>query len=243
MNSHGKIVLRGAIIFLILLTGCNRGEKELLDDLLAVEEGAYRDSKISERTTDELLTAIKFMKSDLERTVETGVRLVVYYKLVAQKFMEQGLYGLASDFYTKALEIDPTNKVVAYRLGVCTAHVAKAAPDSEIKMAGFEKALAYHLLALELDPNFGDALYAICVLYIFELDAIGDAEVYLERLINVEPGNMGGMFLLARVYAHFGRIEEAVSLYDQIIRKSGNDEQVAQAKKNRAVLSGGMDAN
>ena len=231
------------IVFFIFLAGCSRENKALLDDLLIVEGGTYSGSEVSEKTISELREAIKLLKGEVERSIEAGVRLVIYYKMVAQKFMEQELYGLAADFYSKVLEIHPTNKIVAYRLGVCTAQVARAEPEAKIQKAGFERALAHHLYALELDPNFADALYAVSVLYIFELDAIANAEAYLERLISVEPNHTGGMFLLARVYAHFGRIEDAVSLYDEIIRESGNDAQIEQAKKNRAVLSGGQNGN
>ncbi len=243
MNVHGRKLWRTVIIFLIFLAGCNREEKALLDGLLTVEEGSYRDSSVSEKGVKELQEAIKLLKGEVERTIEAGVRLVIYYKMVAQEFMEQELYGLASDFYSKVLEIHPTNKLVAYRLGVCSAQVARAEPDADIQKAGFERALAYHLYALELDPAFGDALYAVSVLYIFELDAIANAEIYLERLIGIEPGHINGLFLLARVYAHYGRIGDAASLYDEIIRASKNEAQIEQAKKNRAILGGGINGN
>jgi tetratricopeptide (TPR) repeat protein len=244
MNVHGRRVWRTLAIFLIFLAvGCNRDEKTLLDDLLTVEEGSYRDIKVSDKTVEELQEAIGLLKGEVERTIEAGVRLVIYYKLAGQKFMEQELYGLAADFYSKVLEIHPANRLVAYRLGVCNAQVARAEPDAEIRKADFERALAYHLYALELDPTFADALYAVSVLYIFELDAIENAEVYLERLIAVDSNHIGGMFLLARVYAHYGRIEDAVSLYDEIIRESESTTETEQAKQNRAVLSGVQNGN
>lgn len=228
-----------ALIFLVILTGCNRSERELLDDLMTVDEDSYRDADTSEKSVDELREAIKLLRGEAERTVEAGIHLVIYYKMVAQKLMEQELYGLAADFYSKALEIHPTNKVVAYRLGICTAQVARTAPDVEGKESGFRRALEYHLHALELDPSYVDALYAVSVIYIFELDEIANAEVFLEKLITLDPGHVNGMFLLARVHAYFGRIEDAASLYDEIIRVSKDDEQIEQAKKNRNGLAGG----
>jgi len=243
MKTYGRKIWPLILVFFVALSGCRRDEKGLLEDLLAVEEESYRDSEISEKTVDELQEAIKLLKNEVERTVEAGIRLAVYYKMVAQKYMEQELYGLAADFYAKTLEIHPTNKLVAYRLGICTAQMVRAVPDADSQKAGFERALGYHLYALELDPSFEDALYAVSVLYIFELDAIADAETHLEKLLSLDPGHINGMFLLARVYAHYGRIEDAISLYDEIIRSSNNEPQIEQAKKNRAALAGGINGN
>jgi tetratricopeptide (TPR) repeat protein len=233
MNRFGNYILVCVLLALLFLGGCERGKDVLLDDLLELEEGEPGDA-----TVDELQEAVRRLEDEVRRTVEAGVQLVNYQKMTAQRFMSQQLYGLAADFFRQALDARPTNKLVAYNLGICTSQVARSQPDDGTKTQWFEKALDYHLYALELDGEYQEALYAVSVLYIFELEKIGEAEKYLERLLTVEPEHIRGMFLLARVHNHFGRIDDAVALYDEIIRKSNDEAEVEQAKKNRAELSG-----
>ncbi len=221
------------IVPLILLTGCDRGEKALLDDLLGVEEGGKENANI-----DELKSAIERLKGEVERTVEAGIQLVNYYKMVAQQYMGKELYGLAAEFYRKSLDLEPSNSLVAYRLGICTSQIARSQPNDEDKLRMMEEALNYYRYAVEFDPENADALYAAAVLCIFELDREADAEGYLDKLLAIEPDNIKGMFLLARVDADFGRIDDAIALYDRIIRESSDQDEIGQAKANRAALSG-----
>lgn len=233
MNGSVKLMMLTVFLSLLVLGGCNRENDVLLDDLLELEEGKPGDATVAE-----LQEAVRRLKDEVKRTVDAGVQLINYQKMTAQRFMRQELYGLAADFYRDALDAGPTNKLVAYNLGICTSQVARSKPEDGTKLEWFEQALDYHQYALELDPEYVDALYAASVLYIFELDRIGDAEQYLRRLLAVQPDHVRGMFLLARVHNHFGRVGEAIALYDKIIRDSSNDAEVLQAKKNRADLNG-----
>jgi len=234
MNRKRTFITLIFLIPLLLITACNRKDDVLLEDLLALEEG-----DASKVTVDQLKEAVDLLRDEVERTVEAGVQLVNYQKLTAQRFMGQEIYGLAVDFYRRALDLQPTNKLVAYKIGICTSQVAMSKPSEEQKKREFQKALEYHLYALDLDPEYADALYAASVLYIFELDMIGEAEQYLERLLISRPGHIRGMFLLARVYNYFGRVDDAVALYDEIIRESDSEAEIEQAKKNREALNGG----
>ncbi|MBN1686547.1 MAG: tetratricopeptide repeat protein [Spirochaetales bacterium] len=236
MKNGGARVIRILIISVLALAGCDREDEILLDDLLELEDGETTGA-----TVDELKDAIGLLKKEVERTVEAGIQLVSYYKSVGQQYMRQELFGLAADFYRKALDLQPGNPLVAYRLGVCTSQVARSQPDETGRIAISERALEYHRYALQLDPGHADALYAASVLCIFELDRIGEAEGYLERLLASQPGHVRGMFLLARVYSSLGEIDDAVALYDRIIRDSGNEEEIEQAKTNRAALIGSSD--
>ena len=236
MNKHITRIAGIIIILCVFLTACKSKEKTLLDDLVALEGGDVADA-----TIDQMKAGIKLLTGEVERTIEAGVQLVNYYKMVAQRYMAQELYGLAAEFYRKALDLAPANASLAYRLGLCTSQVARSQPDVEIRQRTFENALGYHRYAVELDPTDTEALYAIAVLLIFELDRIADAETYLRRLLQEQPDHINGMFLLARVHANFSRYQDAIALYDRIIRDSNDEEQVNQAKENRAALNGGFD--
>ena len=238
MGKRPCLILLAALF--LMFPGCDREKDTMLEELLEVEEGAYRDRDVdvSSKTIDELKEGIRLLEADIERTVEAGEQLVNYHRLVAEKYMDRELYGLAASFFRKALDMQPANRLVAYRIGVCAAQVAMSQAEEEIRKIRFEEAERYYLYAIHLDPLYADALYALAVLYIFEMDRSGEAEAYLERLVAAESRHFRGMFLLARVYASFGRVEDAVALYDEIIRESGDDSEVDQAKRNRNQLTG-----
>ena len=226
------------IVLFLGFSGCKRENDTMLEELLTVEEGEYKDKDVSSKTIDELKEGIQLLEADIERTIEAGEQLVNYYRLVAVKYMAREMYGLAVPFFRKALDVQPTNRLVAYRIGVCIAQVAMSQSDVESRKGRFEEAERYYLYAIHLDPLYTDALYALSVLYVFELDRQDEADVYLERLVATESRHFKAMFLLARIYASFGRVEDAVALYDEIIRESGDDSEVDQAKRNRNQLTG-----
>ncbi len=227
------------LVALVVLVGCRRDEESMLDELLALEEESYKDRPIAESTIEELRESIVALEQEVARTIDVGERLITYYKMVAAKYMARELYGLAADFFRKALDLQPANRLVAYRLGVCFAQIALSETEKSARRGVFEQAEAYYLYALQLDPRYDEALYAISVLYIFELDRSLDAEVYLERLLKVESRHFSGMFLMARVYVQQGRIDDAVALYDEVVRESGDHLQVLEAENNRRELMGG----
>lgn len=218
---------------LFAFAACDGEEDALLEDLMELQDG-----DLSDATVEEMERAVGLLRDEVERTVEAGIHLVNYYKMAAQQLMSRELYGLAAHFYREALDLQPTNKLVAYKLGVTTAQVARSQAAGNARTAGLEEALDHYLYALELDPTYADALYAVSILYIFEFDNPGEAERYLERLLAERPGHTRGMFLLARVYVEYGRIDDAISLYDEIIRESENEEEIEQARRNRSELTG-----
>lgn len=222
-----------------LAAGCARRQPTIVDELLAIEEGTYEGQELDNSTIEELKASIKELEAEVARTVDAGEKLVTYYKMVAVKYMDRDLFGLASDFFKKVLELQPSNRLVAYRLGVCVAQVALAQMDAAQRQQKFEEAERHYLYALRLYPKYDEALYAISVLYIFEFDRPYDAEPYLLRLLEGESRHFEGMFLLARVYVEQGRIDDAAALYDEIIDESGDDDQVEQAAKNLRELTGG----
>ncbi|MBT3272234.1 MAG: tetratricopeptide repeat protein [Spirochaetales bacterium] len=227
------------LVFLISLSGCdkNRDRDELLIKVSAVEEG-FADGELSKQTIDELKKGIAALEEEINRTVDAGERLGLYYRAVASRYMDRDMFGLAADFFRLALDLAPTNLLIVYRIAVSEAQVANAIVDPESRLAKLEEVESYYLYALQLDPYYGEVLFGLSVLYIFELDMPADAEIYLERLLSLESNHYRGMFLLARVYVQFGRVDDAIDLYNRIVKESGNEEQVQNAKDNRSALTG-----
>ena len=229
-----------SMIIAIVFTGCSRQRDRdtTVEKLLTVDESAYSNDADVEKSIDELKADIAALEKEIQRTVDAGERLGTYYRAVALRYMERDMFGLAADFFRSALDLSPSNKLIAYRLGVCTAQIADSTVDPIKRAERFEETEAYYLYALKLDPFYGDALYGLSVLYVFELDRQVEAELYLERLLKDESKHFKGMFLLAQVYVFVGRIDDALLLYDRIVKESGDSEQVDHAKENRMLLTG-----
>ena len=239
MNSKKRVFSLLLLPILLGLSGCDREKDAMLDELLTLEEESYSDEAISSKTIDELRIGINRLQGEIERTVEAGEQLINYYRLAGLEFMGRELYGLAVPFFRKALDLQPTNRLLSYRIGVCTVQIAMSQNDAQARRLKFEEAEEYYLYAIRLDPRYAGALYALSVLYVFEMDRPEDAEAYLERILEDESRHFKAMFLLARVYVGYGRIDDAVALYDEIIRESNDQTQVEEAKKNRGELVGG----
>jgi tetratricopeptide (TPR) repeat protein len=229
------------LLLVVLVTGCGRDQNAMVDELLSLEEETYKDRELSEATVEELLESIEVLEEEVVRTVDAGERLVTSYTMVGVAYMERELYGLAEEFFRKVLDYQPRNRLVVYRLGLCSSQVALSIMEPEARSRELEEAEDYYLYALTLDTKYDEALYALAVLYIFEMDKASEAEPYLLRLLEGESRHFEGMFLLARVYVLQGRIDDAIALYDRIIDESNNDGQVRQATLNRQRLGGGID--
>ncbi len=221
-----------------LFSGCNREEDIILRKLEALEEGSYEDRDLSKRTIEELKQGIRMLEEEVDRTVSAGEHLGTYYRMVAIRYMDRNMFGLAAEFFEKALRIYPANRFIVQRAAVCTGKLYQAETDPAEKERFLDKARDYYLYALELDSKYVDALYGLSVLYVFEYEMPSEARPYLERIMDKESYDFRAMFLLARVYVSEGRTEQAVSLYDRIIGKSSNDEMVRNARRNRDELLG-----
>ncbi|WP_242457148.1 tetratricopeptide repeat protein [Treponema zioleckii] len=75
--------------------------------------------------------------------------------------------------------------------------------------------------AIQINPRYTRALYALGVLYVFEFkDSEDKAITPLETLLTIDTKNTDAMFILARAYSSTGLYDKAITLYDEIIRLS-----------------------
>ena len=96
-----------------------------------------------------------------------------------------------------------------------------------------------YLRTIELNKNFHKALYALSVLYVFELDQPDKAVDYLERLLETQKSDYEAMFLLANAYIRLGLTDMASELYANIIKNSKNSTYRDQAESNKKQLMDG----
>ena len=241
MEKQHVVICIATLCTLFSLTGCNRERNSMIDKLKMVEMPDYADGELSKASIDELKSAITALENEVERTVRAGERLGTYYKMVAIRFLDQNMFELAFEHFRKALDINSANPFLAYYAGLCIAQLAQSVMEPAERERLFDRAEQYYLYAVKLDGKYTSALYALSVLYIFEMDRPMDAEVYLKRILARESRHFDAMFLLARVYVSYGRVDDAIDLYDEIETNSESEETVEKAIENRRILSGGSD--
>jgi pentatricopeptide repeat protein len=234
-----KGMIKILVIFSALLSilSCDRTRDNLLDRMLEFERGGYRGQDIQEDRIREIEDLIARYEKAVDDAVELTAQAGEYYKLLAIEYIDREMYGLALESIHEAIRYFPENPLLFYLAGMSSGRMAKAAVNQpESREVYLSQAEEYYLRAIELDNQFTEALYGLSVLYVFEMDRVLDAEPYLLRILERETRHIEAMFLLARVYVYEGRIEEAVELYDRIIRYGQSPEQRERAEENKQSL-------
>ncbi|HSV56817.1 MAG TPA: hypothetical protein VLH39_06885 [Magnetospirillaceae bacterium] len=207
--------------------------------LFDLEERAMRGAPPS--TIEELRRGIAEYTREADRTIEATERIGIYWRLLSLRFMERRMYIEAYDAAKHALRYFPDNPALYYTIGLGLSHLAKldsvSGPGGQAQRAErLATAETAYRRALHFNPRYARALYALAILYVFELDSPEVAGPYLVRLLDIETQNVDAMFLLARVRITEGRLEDAISLYDKIIRVTRVEERRRQAEENKKVV-------
>ena len=100
----------------------------------------------------------------------------------------------------------------------------------------FDLSVSAYKRAVELDPTYTRAVYALSVLYVFELNRPEDAITIMEPVAAHEKKPLDSLFILGRAYYMTGQYEKAIAAYDRIIKTSGSAEQRADAERNKAFV-------
>ena len=230
------------------LGACARGEDGYLESIERMESprsGGRRESaEASEARIEEIRQAIARYRREVDRTVEATAQIGVYYKMLALQYMQREMYGAAYDSLAEAIRIHPENPILFYYSGVCAARMSRAVVDAEARALWLERSEGLYRRAVALDPRYVDALYALAVLLALELDRPEEAEGPVQRILEIEAGNVEAMFLLGNVYYRTGRLEEALVVYREIQEKTTvaqrREEALANQQKIREELYGGQ---
>lgn len=234
------IPVRGALILWVLvLVSCAQKQDPALERLLSMEQNGYEGQEPTEERIQELKDAVEEYQEQVERQAEAAGQIGIYYKMLANEYMEREMYGKALESLSQAIYYYPDNPVLHYLAGVGAAHVGASMPSEDQATDYLMQAERSYRRALELDESYVDALYGLAILYAFELEQPREALPLLERLLQHERRNVDAMFLLARVYAAVGRVEDAVEMYDRIIETTQIPARKQRARENRQRLLGG----
>ena len=196
----------------------------------------------SPTTKEELAEAIKKYDARAMDLVSTQAQEGIWYKILGTRYLDEAMYGQAYECFQKAVHFYPNNANLYYYIGMCAAYIA----NSELDYAGtggLESAgrrMNYLKVseqafqqALQIDPKYYRAMYALSVLYVFQLEQYDKAVPLPERFLEVQKRDTSGMFVLANAYYHLYEFDKAVELYDEIIKINPNAEKTAEAQRNK----------
>ena len=226
------------LCLLAAVVSCRGKNEKALKNLEATESTAD-GGVVSRERIKELEKGIKKYKEEVDRTVKAGAEIGIYYRLVGLEYMKLKMYGKAFENFKKAIEYYPENEVLFYYSGVSLARSAKSAMDSGERRRLMQKAAVYYRRAVELNPEYKDAYYALSVLYLFELNKPLSALDTVEKLLKLDPKNIDALFIKARADAQTGNIRDAVDAYNIIIKSAKDDNSVSKAREFRDTLMSG----
>ena len=156
-------------------------------------------------------------------------------RLTEQFFTEGEKYFILEDyiksmaFFQKALEMDPENPAIHYKIAEIYA-----------KNNEFDNALIHALKAQESNPGNKYYYLLLADIYTSKSDFNKAAEVY-EDLIKKIPGTEEYLFQVAALYIYQQKYNEALDCYDRIEEKFGINEQITFQKQNILIKEGKLD--
>lgn len=231
-------VLSAAVVLTALSSCAPEPSKSQLELLSRFENSGYEDQKLSSDRIEELKADILQYSSVVEQKVQAAGNLASALKLLGAEYSRLGMYRLAAQAYESALEILPTNPEILYQLGIVASQWAASAPDSSEKTGWTLRARQVLERGAELAPFDTRILYSLAVLLHFQFEENDKAYQLVERLERAGSRDSRTLFLKARLLAARGQIDQAASVYGEIVRISSDAREKEQALQNQRALLG-----
>jgi len=211
-------------------------------------ELAKRMAELSPRggppeTIEGLREAIALYEDQIERNVREGAQTGVYWKILAIRLADRNMHSQALEALERAVYFNTEDSVLYYLTGVSASHVAKSSigfsdPHGRERENYFNLAEKAYLRALDIDITYTRPMYALAVLYVFELDRPKDAVIYLERYLQIQTTDYSAMFVLARAHYMQKEYQRAVEIYDRIIDRTRDKKMREEALINKDIIQG-----
>jgi tetratricopeptide (TPR) repeat protein len=189
-------------------------------------------------TIEGLRKAIKLYEDRIEKHLKDVAQTGIYWKILAVRLQDKGLYGEALEALEQAISYTPGDPTLQYMTGISAAMIAKASLD--FAGTGRNERDRYYDLseqayqsAIAMDDRYAKPLYSLGVLYVFELSRPAEAIPYLERYLDLMPNDVDGMFVLAAAFYLTKKYEQALGIYDNIISKTKDADKRLEAQRNR----------
>ena len=225
------------LLLIFILESCNKVTS--IRRLQELEEGVSNPN-----TEAELKDAIRKYEKRVDDIIIAEERIGIWYKILGSRYMDQKMYKKALKAFQSALEYYPENPNLFYQAGLAASLTAKNSLDFELTGTDIEKKRYFDLAAsaynraLEIDPKHSKAVYALSVLYIFELNRPAETIPILEKIAEWEKKPIDHLFLLGTAYYMTGENEKAIAVYERIIEISSSAEKKAKAESNIREIRG-----
>lgn len=225
------------LLLILILGSCNKVAS--IRRLQELEEGVSNPN-----TEAELKDAIRKYEKRVDDIIIAEGRIGIWYKILGSRYMDQKMYKKALKAFQSALEYYPENPNLFYQAGLAASLTAKNSLDFELTGTDIEKKRYFDLAAsaynraLEIDPKHSKAVYALSVLYIFELNRPAETIPILEKIAEWEKKPIDHLFLLGTAYYMTGENEKAIAVYERIIEISSSAEKKAKAESNIREIRG-----
>jgi tetratricopeptide (TPR) repeat protein len=236
-----KEVLLGIFVIVIMISGVvllhnvfKRNEQSKFAARIADFEG--RGAPPS--SIDDLRKAIALYEERIEQHVEDAAQTGVYWRILAVRLQDRGLHNDAIDALERAVYYAPEDPALFYRIGLSASSLAKGAFDfsgggNNGENKYYTMAEDAYLKAISLDSRYVKPLYALGVLYVFELGRPEEAIPIMERYLELTVNDVDGMAVLAHAYALTGQYNFALTLYDKILSITKDKDKRAAAEESR----------
>jgi tetratricopeptide (TPR) repeat protein len=188
---------------------------------------------------DDLRRAIALYEERIEQHVRDAAQTGVYWRILAVRLQDKGLHNDAIDALERAVYYAPDDPALFYRIGLSASSLAKggAFDFSGVANNGENKyytmAEGAFLKAISLDSRYVKPLYALGVLYVFELGRPEEAIPLMEKYLELTVNDVDGMAILAHAYALTGQYNFALTLYDKILSITKDKDKRAAAEESR----------
>ncbi|HUW68826.1 MAG TPA: tetratricopeptide repeat protein [bacterium] len=231
-----KRIVALCLVMAIAMMASSCGDKGFLTMMFDLETRSMKNAPPS--TVKELQDAIARYGKDVERTTAAMEKVGMYWRLLAVKYMNTGLYGDAYDAARTALHYYPETSSLYYVAAVSAAYLSKTASieidgAATTRESWLDVAERAYKQSLQIDPSYAKALYGLGVLYSFELNNHEAALAPLETLLSTDPKNVDALFVYARSLYGAGRLQDAANAYDRIIATTPVEAKKKQATDNK----------
>lgn len=222
-----------------LASACSGDKQNFLERMFDLEARSAKGAP--PRTVEELKKAIDENWSALEKTLAANDKVAMYWRLLAVRYMDKGMYGDAYEASRKALGFYPDNSGLYYVAGVSAAYLAKTAAvelqqPAATREAWLRASEASYLESLKIDKRNLRSWYGLASLYSFELERYDDAVSAIESYLAINTKDVDALFLRARSLYGAGRLQDAADAYEQIIAVTKVEEKKALAAENRKTI-------
>lgn len=195
------------ILIIILIISCSRENAELIkanrlaqsveiQPRLQAYEIYLRYSSVSPQAREGLLAVCKSLgiSYTIERQWREGVK-----------------------FLSQALELDPTQYIAHYYIGVCYANLWATELNKDLKEDYKNKTIMHYKRAIEIVPSLTSAHYGLGFFYYEALNDLKSAKEELLTVLKLEPKHVRAHFVLAQIAYLEGDLQLARDYYVKIL--------------------------